>query len=451
MTLPRHNLQAGALLMKTRQMLAENDEISTFSFVHTADLHLDSPFIGISGVDPKLGERLAKATFQAYETIIELCIERKVDFLLIAGDVYDSTDKSLYAQVKFIEGLKKLNAAGVQAYICHGNHDPLEGWSASLLWPENVHVMSGKSIERLEIEKNGETAAIVVGRSYLTQRTTTNLVKSFPKKEEKWPFTIGLLHCSVGNCEGHEPYAPCTIQDLKDLNYNYWALGHIHTPSIICKEDPVAIYPGNPQGRNSGETGARGCYFVKVEAGEIVSTEFIETDSIRWYIREVSIESLENEGKLIELLSNQLEDIRENSEGRAAICRLVLKGRGPLHRSLRNEGFLEEILQILREDESPSQQFVWVERIEDKTRFPIERSFLLKREDFVGDVVKISELLRNDLAARDKFLESLNSLFNSKSGRKFISKIDDKEMDSLLQRAENILLDTLLVEEKHEN
>ena len=71
-----HNLQVGVLFMKIRQMLAESDEISTFSFVHTADLHLDSPFIGITGVDPKLGERLAKATILAYETIIELCIER---------------------------------------------------------------------------------------------------------------------------------------------------------------------------------------------------------------------------------------------------------------------------------------------------------------------------------------------------------------------------------------
>ena len=446
-----HNLQVGVLFMKIRQMLAESDEISTFSFVHTADLHLDSPFIGITGVDPKLGERLAKATIQAYETIIELCIEREVDFLLIAGDVYDSADKSLYAQVRFIEGLRKLNAAGIRAYICHGNHDPLDGWSASLQWPENVHIMGGRSAEVVEFEKMGKTAALVVGRSYPTQHIMTNLVKNFPGKKENWPFTIGLLHCSVGNCSRHDPYAPCTLQDLRELNYDYWALGHIHTPSIICKEAPLTIYPGNPQGRHPGETGARGCYFVRVIQGEIAFTEFVETDSIRWHTRDIFIEGLEDEGKLMESLFNQLEEIRENSGGRSAICRLVLRGRSPLHRILGNEGFLEDILQLLREDEIRDQQFVWVERIEDETRFPIERDLLLKREDFVGDVVKIAEYLKTDEKVRNEFHESLISLFNSKNGRKFISKIDNEEMDSLLQRAENILLDALLIEEKNEN
>jgi len=106
---------------------------------------------------------------------------------------------------------------------------------------------------------------------------------------------------------------------------------------------------------------------------------------------------------------------------------------------------------LLREDEIRDQQFVWVERIEDETRFPIERDLLLKREDFVGDVVKIVECLKTDEKVRNEFHESLISLFNSKNGRKFISKIDNEEMDSLLQRAENILLDVLLIEEKNEN
>lgn len=153
----------------------------------------------------------------------------------------------------------------------------------------------------------------------------------------------------------------------------------------------------------------------------------------------------------MESLFSQLEEIRENSGGRSAICRLVLRGRGPLHRILRNEGFLEDILQLLREDEIRDQQFVWVERIEDETRFPIERDLLLKREDFVGDVIKIAECLKTDEKVRNEFHESLISLFNSKNGRKFISKIDNEEMDSLLQRAENILLDALLIEEKNEN
>lgn len=436
--------------MKIRKMSADTGMNGILSFVHAADLHLDSPFIGISGIDPDLGERLSKATFQAYEAVIEFCIDEEVDFLLIAGDVYDSDDKSLYAQVRFIEGLRKLEVAGIQVFICHGNHDPLDSWSASLKWPSNVHIMRGDRAEVVEFKKGGVTAAIV-GMSYPTQHIMKNLVKYFPKKEENWPFTIGLLHCSVGSNPDHDPYAPCTLQDLRELGYDYWALGHIHTPSIICNESPVVIYPGNPQGRHSGETGAKGCFYVEISPRGAISTKFIETDSVRWYIKEISIEGLEKEGELVESLQNQLDEIRENSEGRSAICRLVLNGRGSLHRTLSEEGFLEDLLRTLREDEIWSQQFVWVERIENKTLFPIEREQLLKRGDFVGDLIKIMEGLKNDEKELDGFHEALATLFNSGNGRKLICKIDDGEMKSLLQCAENILLDALLTEENHEN
>ncbi|AKB36317.1 DNA double-strand break repair protein Mre11 [Methanosarcina siciliae C2J] len=437
--------------MKKRELSADTDRNGTLSFVHAADLHLDSPFVGISGIDQELGERLAKATFQAYEAIIELCMEEEVDFLLIAGDVYDSADKSLYAQVRFIEGLRKLETAGIQIFICHGNHDPLDGWSASLKWPANVHTMRGDKAEVVEFKKEGETAAFVVGMSYPTRHIMKNLVKDFPKKEDYWPFTIGLLHCSVGSYPEHDPYAPCTLQDLREPGYDYWALGHIHTPSVVCKEAPVVIYPGNPQGRHPGETGARGCCLVNVSSGGAISTKFVETDSVRWHIREVSIEGLEKEGELVENLQSQLDEIRENSGGRSAICRLVLSGRGPLHRTLREEGFLEDLLRTLREDEIRSRQFAWVERIENETLFPIERELLLKREDFVGDLVKIVEGLKTDEEALDEFHEVLAPLFKPGSGGKQICKIDDEEMKSLLQCAENILLDALLTEEDHEN
>lgn len=442
--------------MKKNKMSADSGRDVNLSFVHAADLHLDSPFAGISGIDQELGERLAKATFQAYEAIIELSIDKNVDLLLIAGDVYDSADKSLYAQVKFIEGLRKLETAGIQVFICHGNHDPLDGWSASLKWPANVHIMSGDEVEVVEFKKEGETAAFVVGVSYPTRHIMKNLVKEFLKKEENWPFTIGLLHCSVGNNPEHAPYAPCTLQDLKELGYDYWALGHIHTPSIVCNEAPVVIYPGNPQGRHPGETGARGCYYVEVSYGEtssegVVTASFIETDSVRWHIKEISIEGLENEGELIESLQNQLEDIRESSRGRSAICRLVLKGRGALHYTLREEGFIEELLRLLREDEICSRQFVWVERIEDETLFPIERELLLKREDFVGVLEKTVESLKTDEKAFDELREALFPLFNSRQGRKLIDRIDEEEMNALIQRAENLLLDALLTEEDHGN
>jgi len=197
----------------------ESNKQKFLTFVHTSDLHLDSTFLGISDINSDLGEQLFNSTFQAYDSIVNFCIEKNVDFLLIAGDVYESANKSLYAQLKFLDGMKKLDAAGISVYIAHGNHDPLGGWSESLDWPKNVSIMSGDIVDSLNYEKDGGVATRIIGTSYPSKHIRKNLAKQFPKKEENDDiFTIGLLHCTIGTGNGHEPYAPCTIQDLKELS-----------------------------------------------------------------------------------------------------------------------------------------------------------------------------------------------------------------------------------------
>jgi len=437
--------------MKKSNKLSEKNRQKSLAFIHTSDLHLDSTFFGISEIDPELGKNLLKSTFQAYDSIINLCIEKNVDFLLIAGDVYDGANKSLYAQLKFLDGLKKLTAAGISVYIAHGNHDPLNGWSASLDWPDNVNIMSGDAIEPIYFKKNGKIAAHIIGISYPTHQIWTNLAKKFPKRNDNDPFTIGLLHCTVGSCNGHEPYAPCTVQNLKELNYNYWALGHIHTPSVVNKRDPVIIYPGNPQGRHTGELGPRGCFYITVDHEDEISMEFIKTDSIRWSIEEISIEEIETEGELIEKIREHIDTVSGKADGRSVICRYILSGRGQLHRTLAKEGMIDDILQHLREEIVFDSQFVWIERIVNNTHLPVDRNILLKRKDFIGDIVNIVEGLYQDEKALKSLMKSLDPLFSSAQGRKLLQQINQEELVDLLRQAENLLLDNIIVEEEYED
>ena len=82
-------------------------------FVHAADLHLDSPFRGIRNEAPDyVAETLRRATFDAYDNIVGLCLREQVDALLVAGDIYDGADRSLRAQLKFVDGLNRLDAGG---------------------------------------------------------------------------------------------------------------------------------------------------------------------------------------------------------------------------------------------------------------------------------------------------------------------------------------------------
>jgi len=421
-----------------------------FGFIHTADLHLDSPFKGISEVSEEISLELTEATFKAFNKIINLCIEKQVDFLLIAGDIYDGADRSLRAQLRFRDGLKRLSNAGIKAYVVHGNHDPLDGWSANLDWPKNVYIFGGKSVEKVSVEKDGEEIAQIYGISFHNREIKTNLTYKFPKKSKKAPFTIGMLHCNVGTNTGHEPYAPCTLQDLISRNFNYWALGHIHKKAIINDDNPLVIYPGNPQGLHPQETGARGCFLVNVDENGEPTAEFIEVDSIRWFVEELSIDSLYTEQELISKIHNYIEKIREEAKGRPSICRIILTGRSALHSSIVRKGVLDDILKDVREDEEGEKQFVWIESIEDNTNPEIDRKSLLEREDFIGDLVKLFEEFLHDGTKIDELKESLDPLFTSPGGRNLLEPIDDEHFLDLIKKAETLCLDKLMGANSHE-
>ncbi len=419
-----------------------------FSFVHTGDLHLDSPFKGISSVSNEISLRLREATFEAYDNIIDLCIDRGVDFLLIAGDVYDGAEKSLQAQLRFRQGLLRLDEAGIQTYVAHGNHDPLDLWSASLLWPKNVHIFQGNEVERIVYEKDKKAVAAVYGRSFDTREIRTNLAKKFPiaQKSDLKLYRIGVLHCNLGTTTGHEPYAPCSLPDLAKKNFCYWALGHVHTRAVINKENPVVVYPGNPQGLNPNETGERGCYLVSVTADHQAQMEFVETDSVRWFREELAIDELNSVDELIVAIGSVINEVRLRTEGRPAILRLMLTGKSFLHAELVRKGVLDDILQSVREPEEGESQFVWLEEIKDRTRIPIDRKKLLEREDFVGDLIRIFDEFCQDKALRKDLKIDLEELFSSPGGRKWLNPYADEEILELLHRAESVCLDKLLKE-----
>lgn len=446
------NLSEEAELEEFEERVNRSQTMKPFSFIHTADLHLDSPFKGISEVSEEISLELAEATFKAFNKIIDLGIEKQIDFLLIAGDIYDGADRSLRAQLRFRDGLKRLSDAGIKAYIVHGNHDPLDGWSANLDWPKNVHIFGGKSVEKVSVEKDGEEIAQIYGISFHTREIKTNLTYKFPKisKSKKALFNIGMLHCNVGTNTGYEPYAPCTLQDLTTQNFDYWALGHIHKKAIINENNPLVIYPGNPQGLHSKEKGGRGCFLINVDENGEPTAEFSEVDSIRWFVEELSIDSLYTEQELISKIHNHIEKIREEAKGRSSVCRIILTGRSDLHSSIVRKGVLDDILKDIREDEEGEKQFVWIESIDDNTNPKIDRKSLLERKDFIGDLVKLFEEFSHNETKIAELKESLEPLFTSPGGRKLLEHLDEEDFLDLIKKAETLCLDKLMGGDSHE-
>jgi DNA repair protein SbcD/Mre11 len=267
--------------------------MARFRFVHVADLHLDTPFACARAESPKIADALRAATFRAWQRVVEVSIENEAAFVVVAGDIYDASQKSLRAQLRFREGLDLLSRNEISVFVTHGNHDPLDSVSASVPPPSNTFVF-GDEVETREVRRNGQLLARVTGISHPEKNESRNLARLFPAptKDEVGVFELALLHCNVGADTGHDPYAPCALDDLVTAGYHYWALGHVHERRILSRS-PSVVYPGNTQGRSLREAGPRGCMLVQVEGSEVLGEpKFIETDSVRWLSADVQADRL---------------------------------------------------------------------------------------------------------------------------------------------------------------
>ncbi len=418
--------------------------MKAFRFVHTADLHLDSPFRGLTEIAPDLQEVLREATFQALEGIVQLCLDREVDGLLIAGDLHDAADRSLRSLTRLRQQFERLASSRIAVFICHGNHDPLSGWEARFTWPGNVHVFGTDRVESRPLLKGGAEAARVYGISYGTERVVDNLASRF-KKEPDAPWSIGLLHTNVGNDQNHLNYAPCELQDLLNSGVEYWALGHIHAHRVLHADGPLVVYPGNPQGRHPRETGPRGCYVVEVDDRGRASYEFVPVDVVRWYQEAISIDGLAHLEDLLVRFETRTEELQREGEHRSGIARWSLTGRGPIHKELARPGRVEDLVATLRERSGNGPGFLWTESVQDFTGRQVDLEILCSEENLLGDFVRLSS--RIDPALVDELQDALKALLQDPRYRRYLHPPDEGQLREWIRSAQQQGIDRLLTED----
>ncbi|MBA4179401.1 MAG: phosphoesterase [Anaerolinea sp.] len=393
--------------------------MTEFRFVHAADLHLDSPFTGIQSVaPPNVHARLIEATFAAYDRTIDLCLAERVDALLVAGDIYDGADRSLKAQLRFVQGLERLDRAGIRSFVCHGNHDPLDGWQARLRFPPSCHQF-GRDVAAVPLDPARPGLATVYGVSYAERDVRDNLVPQFGTGPRDG-FSIGLLHCNVGNNPEHAAYSPCTVDDLRQTGIDYWALGHVHTRQVVNGRGPAVVYPGNPQGRHPLETGERGVYLVEVRADSNVNLSFHDVSVVRWESLTIDATGMVSEQELVDAADGLIADARASAEGRDLICRLTVAGRGELHERLERPNACEDLREVLNSRWTATSPFAWCERLENRVRREIDRESLRRQEDFSGDVVRLIDRAHSDPELQAALRRPLSDLLEHKRAGRLI-------------------------------
>lgn len=410
-----------------------------FSFVHAADLHLDSPFVGLGRLPEDqmhVAAALRDATFKAFDTVIDLCLQREVDFLLVAGDIFNGADRSLRAQLRFRDGIERLSERGIWAYVVHGNHDPLNGWSHALRMPETLHIFQDR-LESVVFEKERTAVARIHGISYPCREISNDFGMGM-KREGNEPFQIGLLHCNAGGDPRHDPYAPRSLAELVEAQFDYWALGHIHERKILHASEPFIGYPGNTQGRHINEAGPRGCLCVKVgdDSRLTGAPEFVPTDSVRWEPCSLDIAGIESLDELRDAIEDRLDSLVQKCGQRPLITRVMLIGRGAMHRELARPETLADFEFGIRSRGLLRTPFVWIERVISNTHPNLDLDQRRAAQDFLGDVLRLIDEVRGspqELSALQATMKDLNQHRNAK---KFLDTPDEKLLRELLAEAE---------------
>jgi DNA repair exonuclease SbcCD nuclease subunit len=340
-------------------------------FVHAADLHLDSPLLALSRQEPRQVERMRRATREAFTRLIDLCIERDAAFLVLAGDLYDHDCPNMQIAVFLRKELRRLEEKGIRCVIIKGNHDAANRITSALALPANTRVLGEHSPETVTFDDLPVRVAIH-GQSFKPGPVLENLAASYPAPL-RGCYNIGLLHTSLAGGNGHDPYAPCTLEELTSRGYDYWALGHIHRRTVLSR-DPFVVFPGNVQGRDANESGPKGCYVVKVDdAARTESATFVALDVVRWLRAEVDLKGRSSEADLVEAVRDALQHAYLESDGRAAAVRIALTGRTSLYPAIERRPHRLRQTALELADEIAGDD-MWIEKIVNNTTAPGDRS-----------------------------------------------------------------------------
>lgn len=402
---------------------------SAVTFIHAADLHLDSLFKGLRHVPANIFKEIQESTFTALNHLVDEAINNNVDFVLLAGDLYDHESQSLKAQIRLRRAFERLAEQNIDVFLSYGNHDFMKGDSFDVEYPDNVHIFSEERVTCIPFYKNGEAAAAIYGFSYENRAVYENKSSEYKIADGEFPFHIAMLHGSVATNTEHDSYAPFLIKDLLNKGMDYWALGHIHTRQQLYTNPPV-IYPGNIQGRHRKETGEKGCYLISLSKHNIKQT-FLPLQAIRYEEVEVDIRECPTPSHAEKSIMSQLPAYSVPSL-------LYLKITAKENELFTpDEGFIQDLIEVV--NESVAEAFPW--QYIYHYRVVLEKESTWMEDSFLKDILE---------EADTSFIqEGLNEIYHHRNARKFLSSLSDEEEQDVKEDAYQ-LLNMLLRRERAE-
>lgn len=306
-----------------------------------------------------------------------------MDRIPVAGDLYDTGLKSFESALFFNKQMAQLKDAGIEVYLIYGNHDAASKLIKQLSPPDNVHVLRSSEPQTIF---NDALGVAIHGQSFATPEVTEDLAANYPSPI-RGLFNIGVLHTNLTGYSDHANYAPCSLEELKNKGYQYWALGHVHNRHILSS-DPYIVYPGNIQGRHGKEQGEKSSELVTVSDTGSVTIEQIPTSVVPWVEVVVDASNCQTAEDVYDSLRKELRTRFPESNQRVSAIRVKIVGASNAHAELSRDPDLvrNETISVANEC---GNDLLWVERVQLATLPRLQREGLLQRDDPVGEIARI--------------------------------------------------------------
>ncbi|MCI8469219.1 MAG: DNA repair exonuclease [Eggerthellaceae bacterium] len=418
------------------------------TFIHAADLHIGAPIRGLGDLPARWAERVRDAIPRAWDRVVGAAVRHQVDFVAVAGDLFDTSQPSYRDYLRFLEGLDRLEEAGIPSYLCTGNHDPSASWQrdASSLPPHATMLSADRPDFRL-LERDGSPLCVIAGRGYPSKVwsddadvaagiTRAAAIEALGPRAALAPFGVGVLHTGL---DLDLVKAPAHPDALRGAGFDYWALGHIHQSWVDDEADPRLVFPGCIQGRDIREEGRRGVYLVTLEEGTPARLELIPTASVALQQVRVDVAGCPTIPALVERVMRELFVVNGRASCEEMIARITLTGASDLHEVLARPGVLDEV----RASINGSYPEFYCDALVDETACPRSLEALRAEGLFPAALLATADVLAGEHAAQaaylqDEFLRRGVALPSVPSGK----------LDKLALEARDLVLDLLTAEDR---
>jgi DNA repair exonuclease SbcCD nuclease subunit len=374
---------------------------------------------------------------------VDEAIARKVDAVLLAGDLVDQGRDFFVAYGQLKAGIERLAEAGIRVLAVAGNHDT-----------EVLPRLAGE-IEQLELVGAGgqwQPVAVdeltLLGWSFPRPQVRQSPVGDLPASLPDGTI-IGLLHCDVDQADS--PHAPVSRGELEAAPVNAWLLGHIHRPDDLDSDRPIG-YLGSISALRASETGPRGPWLVQVE-GKDIAADQLPLAALRYEALEIDCSELEDAGELgARVLAATRERLRalaeDDDQPKAVGLRITLGGQSPAAAALG-----EAAAELAADGRSWEEQGIacFIHRIESTVMPRLDLKRLARQTDPCGLLARRLLALQDPEDEEYQRLvrlarESMSPVLGAREFRDLEHEPDDEAIADWLRRAGRLALIRLVAQ-----